>query len=166
MRAVVLAWVLVDAAYTYRSLVVEIGYRLLRRETRLSGWNLAAARDELVAAGLLSVRSSGSGRRSRTAWTLRWNKNVRSWGDVSADEKRPSKRPFERPFERPSRKGHESESESEFTPPVVPLQGDASEKNELRGAVAARSNRRRRRRISDDELEAVADRIEWPEDEP
>jgi hypothetical protein len=131
-RALTLAWVLVDEAYAHRSLVIEIGYRLLRRETGLTGWKLEAARNDLVDAGLLSVRSSGSGRGARTEWTLRWNKNVRSWGDVPDDEKqreeRPPNRPPKHPPKSPLTRGHASASASK-DPLKPPCEGGRVKKN-------------------------------------
>jgi hypothetical protein len=84
MRALTLAWVLVDEVYVHGALTVQLGYRLLRDETGLSGWQLAAARDDLVTARLLLVHSSGEGRKARTEWTLRWNEKVRRWARVNA----------------------------------------------------------------------------------
>jgi hypothetical protein len=106
-RAVALAWVLVDAAYAYRSLTFELGYRLLGHETGLARWDLPRARDDLVEAGLLSVASRGQGRAARTHWTL---VNVRPRPDVPGGDKRP----VERPAERPPTTGHESESEFKY----------------------------------------------------
>lgn len=66
-----LAIVLVDAAYTYRTATVRVGYRLLKAETQLHGRSLERARDELVGYGLLAVNSVGIGRKARTEWHLR-----------------------------------------------------------------------------------------------
>src|SRR5262245_59007421 len=105
-----LAWVLVDAAYTYGLLDVELGYRLLERETGMSGWSIKRARDDLVGAGLLAVRSRGTGRGARTHWVLRWNKNVRSWAHVHGDAERALKRAPERALKRALKGVHESDS--------------------------------------------------------
>lgn len=157
MRARTLAWVLLDTAYAHRSREVELGHRLLRQETGLSGWSLSDAAGELIEAGLLTVRSVGEGRGARTFWTLPWHKNVRQWTDVSG--KRPLERPSERPLERPSLDGHESESESEIplSPPEGGRRGLAREEN-LAGV------RSRRPRSNAERIRARVARLERREE--
>jgi hypothetical protein len=65
-----LAWVLVDEAYTARSTRVEVSERELRHLTTLSGRSLGRARDWLCERGLLEREVTGSGRGSRTFYTL------------------------------------------------------------------------------------------------
>jgi hypothetical protein len=83
MRAVVLAWVLLDEAYTQRSLTFAIGQRLLCDETRLYRRDLVRACDDLVAAGLLRfVVPTERGRNARTLWTLIDPEDIGSEADV------------------------------------------------------------------------------------
>jgi hypothetical protein len=50
--------------------IESLGNNLLRREARLSGFNLDKARDGLAQKGLIAFQSSGKGRGARTSYTL------------------------------------------------------------------------------------------------
>lgn len=75
-RAIVLGFVLLDEAYTYKTTTIEAGQRYLAGETLLDRRDLRLARDDLVAADLLEYHSEGVGRKARSRWTLLIPENV------------------------------------------------------------------------------------------